>query len=149
MSCETSEGTGKPYGLERVCRVLEFPRSTIYAQQARESATVVPLRPQGEVGLDQYEVRGYDGWHWHITLALLAYAYLAVVRARSAGGKNRAGTVARALAAHRAGGAPAARRAGARATTHRVNDPGVVPMATPPSTARETMPLGYQNPTTP
>jgi len=46
MSCETSEGTGKPYGLERVCRVLEFPRSTIYAQQARESATVVPLRPQ-------------------------------------------------------------------------------------------------------
>ena len=46
MSCETSEGTGKPYGLERVCRVLEFPRSTIYAQQARESAKVVPLRPQ-------------------------------------------------------------------------------------------------------
>ena len=46
MSCETSEGTGKPYGLERVCRVLEFPRSTIYAQRARESATVVPLRPQ-------------------------------------------------------------------------------------------------------
>ena len=46
MSCETSEGTGKPYGLERVCRVLEFPRSTLYAQQARESAEVVPLRPQ-------------------------------------------------------------------------------------------------------
>jgi hypothetical protein len=31
MSCETSAGTGKSYGLERVCRVLEFPRSTIYA----------------------------------------------------------------------------------------------------------------------
>lgn len=45
MSRETSAGTGKPYTLSRVCRVLEFPRSTIYAQQARESAKVVPLRP--------------------------------------------------------------------------------------------------------
>ncbi|MCK7501149.1 MAG: hypothetical protein MZW92_71760 [Comamonadaceae bacterium] len=46
MSRETSEGTGKSYGLERVCQVLEFPRSTIYAQQARESAKVVPLFAQ-------------------------------------------------------------------------------------------------------
>ncbi|SAL21509.1 hypothetical protein AWB68_00825 [Caballeronia choica] len=46
MSGETSAGAGKPYGLERVCRVLEFARSTLYAQQARESATVLPLRPQ-------------------------------------------------------------------------------------------------------
>jgi len=46
MSRETSAGAGKPYGLERVCRVLEFPRSTVYAQQARESAKVVALHPQ-------------------------------------------------------------------------------------------------------
>ncbi len=46
MSREISAGAGKPYGLERVCRVLEFPRSTLYAQQARESAKVVPLRAQ-------------------------------------------------------------------------------------------------------
>ncbi|MBM3330209.1 MAG: DDE-type integrase/transposase/recombinase [Calditrichaeota bacterium] len=45
MSRETSVVTGKPYGLERICRVLEFPRSTIYAQQARETAKVVPLHP--------------------------------------------------------------------------------------------------------
>ena len=45
MSGETSEGVGKPYDLERVCRVLEFPRSTIYAQQARESVKVLALRP--------------------------------------------------------------------------------------------------------
>ncbi|MGB4673517.1 MAG: hypothetical protein WBH99_06170 [Azovibrio sp.] len=45
MSRETSVGTGKPYGLERVCRVLEFPRSTVYAQQARESANGVALHP--------------------------------------------------------------------------------------------------------
>jgi transposase InsO family protein len=42
MSRETSVATGKAYGLERVCRILEFPRSTIYAQQTRES-NVVPL----------------------------------------------------------------------------------------------------------
>jgi putative transposase len=34
MSRDTSLGTGKTYGLKRVCRVLEFPRSTIYAQRA-------------------------------------------------------------------------------------------------------------------
>lgn len=45
MSRETSPGTGKPYGLERICRVLKFPRSTIYAQQARETAKVAPLHP--------------------------------------------------------------------------------------------------------
>lgn len=45
MSRESSAGAGQPYGLERVCRVLEFPRSTIYAQQARESAKGVPLHP--------------------------------------------------------------------------------------------------------
>ncbi|HMM73186.1 MAG TPA: IS3 family transposase [Rhodocyclaceae bacterium] len=45
MSRTTSPGVGKTYGLERVCRVLEFPRSTIYAQQVREVAKVVPLHP--------------------------------------------------------------------------------------------------------
>ena len=43
MSRTTSPGTGKTYGLQRVCRVLEFPRSTIYAQRIREVAKVVPL----------------------------------------------------------------------------------------------------------
>ena len=43
MSRETSEEVGKPYGLERVCRILEYPRSTIYAQQA--SAKVMTLFP--------------------------------------------------------------------------------------------------------
>ena len=35
---------------------------------------------KGQVGLDQYEVRRWDGWHRHITLAMVAYAYLAVIR---------------------------------------------------------------------
>jgi SRSO17 transposase len=40
---------------------------------------------KGEVGLDQYEVRSWTGWHRHITLSLLAHAYLTVVRAQVLG----------------------------------------------------------------
>jgi SRSO17 transposase len=35
---------------------------------------------KGEVGLDQYEVRRYDAWYRHVTLALLAHAFLEVTR---------------------------------------------------------------------
>ena len=35
---------------------------------------------KGEIGLDEYEVRGWDGWHHHITLALLAGAFLLTVQ---------------------------------------------------------------------
>jgi SRSO17 transposase len=38
-------------------------------------------RAKGEVGLDQYEVRSWAGWHRHVTLCLLAHAVLAVTRA--------------------------------------------------------------------
>lgn len=37
-------------------------------------------RAKGEVGLDEYEVRRWEAWHRHITLALLADAYLAVTQ---------------------------------------------------------------------
>ncbi len=36
---------------------------------------------KGEVGLDQFEVRRWDGGHRHVTLALLAHAILATTRA--------------------------------------------------------------------
>jgi SRSO17 transposase len=36
---------------------------------------------KGEVGLDEYEVRRWEGWHRHITLSLLAYAFLVVTLA--------------------------------------------------------------------
>ena len=35
---------------------------------------------KGQVGLDQYEVRRWDGWYRHITLAMLAQAYLSVIK---------------------------------------------------------------------
>jgi SRSO17 transposase len=39
---------------------------------------------KGEVGLDEYEVRNWNGWYRHITLSMLAHAYLSVVRAKAA-----------------------------------------------------------------
>ena len=38
---------------------------------------------KSEVGLDQYEVRSYDGWHKHVTLACIALAFLTVLSSRS------------------------------------------------------------------
>jgi SRSO17 transposase len=35
---------------------------------------------KGEVGLDHYEVRRWEAWYRHITLCLLAHAFLAVTR---------------------------------------------------------------------
>ena len=36
---------------------------------------------KNETGLDQYQVRDYTAWYRHITLAMLAHAYLTVTRA--------------------------------------------------------------------
>ncbi len=33
---------------------------------------------KGQVGLDDYQVRRYDAWYRHITLAMCAHAFLAV-----------------------------------------------------------------------
>jgi SRSO17 transposase len=41
---------------------------------------------KGEVGLDEYEVRKWDGWYRHITLAMLAHAYLTVTQATANAG---------------------------------------------------------------
>jgi SRSO17 transposase len=41
---------------------------------------------KGEVGLDQYEVRSWTGWHRHMTLALFAQALLTVVRQQLSAG---------------------------------------------------------------
>lgn len=59
---------------------------------------------KGEVGLDQYEVRKWDGWYWFITLALLAHASLTVLRA-----------LALRTSAGEKGGGPSACRLGAGA----------------------------------
>src|SRR5215813_627192 len=38
---------------------------------------------KGEVGLDHYGVRSWAGWYRHLTLAMLAHAYLTVMRAKA------------------------------------------------------------------
>lgn len=38
---------------------------------------------KGEVGLDEYEVRSFQGWYRHITCSMLTHAFLTVLRAHS------------------------------------------------------------------
>jgi SRSO17 transposase len=47
-----------------------------------------------EVGLDHYEVRRWPGWYRHITLALLAHAFLVVTRAKATTGNRAKGDAA-------------------------------------------------------
>jgi SRSO17 transposase len=49
---------------------------------------------KGEVGLDHYEVRRWPGWYRHITLALLAHAFLVVVTRTKATGSRAKGDAA-------------------------------------------------------
>ena len=96
---------------------------------------------KGEVGLDEYEVRSWTGWHRHITLAMLAHAYLAVVREAAAGGRAAARPGRGAAAADRARGAPAALAPGLGASARPRRRPGLVALATPPPAARPPLPL--------
>ena len=51
---------------------------------------------KGQVGLDQYQVRRYDSWYRHITLAMLAHAFLTVtVTAADAGAGAKRGVPTR------------------------------------------------------
>jgi SRSO17 transposase len=101
---------------------------------------------KGEVGLDEYEVRSWAGWHRHVTLAMLAHAYLAVLRQAALGGSGRARPRRRAAAPHRARGpAPAlAPRLGPH--TRAIRHPALVRLAQAPPAARTTMPLAKAGP---
>ncbi|MFF0166367.1 IS701 family transposase [Streptomyces prasinus] len=48
---------------------------------------------KNECGLDEYEVRRYPGWYRHITLAMLAHTFLAVMAAAAGTEKGAAETV--------------------------------------------------------
>jgi SRSO17 transposase len=60
------------------------------------------LECKSEVGMDQYEVRGWKGWHHHLTMTLLAHHFL--VRQRCLGGKKIGRVDGAASAAPVAGG---------------------------------------------
>src|SRR5215218_8064482 len=99
---------------------------------------------KGEVGLDEYEVRSWVGWHRHVTLAMLAHAYLAAMRKAALGGSGRARPRHRAAAADRArGAAPAlASRVEPNPKLHRRLVLVRLAQATPAT--RATMPLAQE-----
>jgi SRSO17 transposase len=49
---------------------------------------------KGEVGLDHYEVRRWPGWYRHITLALLAHAFLVATRIKATSSNRAKGDAA-------------------------------------------------------
>jgi SRSO17 transposase len=62
------------------------PKNTTLAELARVAGSRWRVEigfeeAKGEVGLSHYEVRSWRGWYRHITLALLAHAFLATIRA--------------------------------------------------------------------
>jgi SRSO17 transposase len=69
--------------------VLVFaPCGTTLAQMATAIGTRWTVEQcfeesKGEVGLDHYEVRSWQGWYRHITLCMLAHAFLVVLRMQS------------------------------------------------------------------
>ena len=70
--------------------VVFGPADTSLAELVRVAGTRWAIEEcietaKGEVGLDEYEVRKWEGWYRHITLALLAHAYLTVTRAEAGG----------------------------------------------------------------
>jgi SRSO17 transposase len=70
-----------PDGSELKYHLSNAPHATPQRALARVSALRWPVETEfqqgkGEAGLDEYEVRGWRGWHHHVTLALLASAFL-------------------------------------------------------------------------
>jgi SRSO17 transposase len=72
------------------------PADTTVAELARVAGTRWAIeegfeRAKGEVGLDHYEVRRWEAWHRHVTLCLLAHAFLEVTRAAANAAAQKGG----------------------------------------------------------
>jgi len=73
---------------ERAYVVVFAPTGTRLSQMATAIGTRWSVEQcfeegKGEVGLDQYEVRSWQGWYRHMTLSMFAHAFLTVLRAHS------------------------------------------------------------------
>ncbi len=61
----------------------EVPLSeVVYAHGERHRVEELFQKGNGEVGLDHYEVRNWEGWHHHMVLSLLAFWFLVLERRR-------------------------------------------------------------------
>ncbi|MBV9749240.1 MAG: IS701 family transposase [Acetobacteraceae bacterium] len=96
---------------------------------------------KGEVGLGHYEVRSWVGWHRHVTLAMLALAYLAAVRRAAAGGGGPGEPGHRPVAAHTARGPAPALASDLDAPAQTRSRPALVSLAPPSSAACTPRPL--------
>lgn len=56
------------------------PQTLVTVGATRPMVETLFRQAKGEVGLDEYEVRGWRGWHHHIALTLLAMAFLLSVQ---------------------------------------------------------------------
>jgi SRSO17 transposase len=84
-----------PDGSELKYHFSNAPHTTPQRALARVSAMRWPVETEfqqgkGEAGLDEYEVRSWRGWHHHVTLALLAGAFLLTLQ-QDWGGNDAAG----------------------------------------------------------
>ena len=75
------------------------PETLVWLSGMRWPIESAILECKRELGMDHYEVRGWTGWHHHLTMTLLAHHFLVRLRCRL-GGKISG--------AHRAAGAPVA-----------------------------------------
>lgn len=92
---------------------------------------------KGEAGLDEYEVRYWHSWHRHITLSMMAHAWLAALR-QPVGEKSPRPRDGR---AERARGAAVAGDCAAAATTQSRTAAGLVPLASNQATTGSSQPL--------
>jgi SRSO17 transposase len=102
---------------------------------------------KGEVGLDEYEVRSYPGWHRHVTLAMLAHAYLAVLRRAAIGGSGGSRPRRRVPAADPARDPPPPGGIGRSTPAPRQRRDPLVVVATPPPADRTPRALETTNAT--
>jgi SRSO17 transposase len=101
---------------------------------------------KSEVGLDQYEVRTWTAWHRHVTLAMLALAFLTVVRAAAIGGRGHDRPQSRPAAPHRPGDPHPARQFGRPPAPRSNRYYRLVDLAQAPSTAGSSLPLEAPHP---
>ena len=75
---------------DRAYYVVSGPKTTSLEEMVRVAGTRWATQEsfqiaKDELGLDQYEVRNWQGWHRHVTLVMLVQAYLTVLRVQAQG----------------------------------------------------------------
>jgi SRSO17 transposase len=104
---------------------------------ARWSIETTIEEGKGETGLDEYEVRYWHSWHRHITLSMMAHAWLASIR--QAEGKKPAGPGTGRVEHPRSASAAGARFATAAPLSQAAS--GLVALAACTATASSSQPL--------